>query len=46
MTPGLLLFRVDRIVFLMVREKGRIRVAGRKPGDLLDKEVRNLVKMI
>jgi len=45
-TQGRLLFRVDRIFFLMMCEKGRIRVADRIHGDLLDKGVRNLVKMI
>lgn len=39
-------FMVDRIFFLMLCEKGRMRVADRKHGDLLDKGMRNLVKMI
>lgn len=39
-------FRVDRIFFLMLCEKIRMRVSDRKHGDLLNKGMRNLVRMV
>lgn len=46
MAQGSLLRRVDRIFFLMICAEGRMRAADRKHGDLMDKGMRNTVKMI